>query len=497
MTAGGGARPVVTMPSMPLDELLDGLPVPPLSSTSIPIADVVTDSRDVTPGALFVAIKGSVTDGHDHAEDAARRGAVAVIAARPIAALSSSSKPIPVLVLPDPAAALPTLAVRFFRDPSSTLTVLGVTGTNGKSTTTYLLQSVLAAAGSRCAVLGTLGYAIGHHVYEAPNTTPDALLLQRLFASCRAEGLSHVAMEISSHALALDRIAGTRVTTAAFTNFTQDHLDFHGTMDAYFAAKARVFALTGGRGAVNAEDERVRGLTRRYPGLVTFGTGGRVQATNIRLGLKETHFTLTHDDRARTVTTSLVGEPNIQNALATAALALDLGIEDEVIVRGLTAARAPRGRFELVPTAGNYAVAVDYAHTPDALERLLGAARALKPRRVLLVFGCGGDRDRTKRPRMGALAASLADESWLTSDNPRTEDPGSILDEIEAGMAGGRWRREPDRRAAIRDAVAALREGDLLLVAGKGHEDYQIIGREKRPFDDRAELMTALKEQGR
>lgn len=500
MSAGGGdtRRPeIAAAEPMPLGTLLSNLVEVPEHLRATPVADLAVDSRAAQPGSLFIALRGSHADGHEFAAAAVARGAIAVVAERE----PSPPPAAPVLLVPDTSSLLAPLAVRFFGDPSAALVILGVTGTNGKSTTTYLVRSILAAAGIRCAVLGTLGYDLDGVVMEAPNTTPDALHLQRLYAACLSRGISHIAMEVSSHALALDRVAGTRFTSAAFTNFTQDHLDFHGTMDAYFAAKARLFELTAGRGAVNLGDPRVRDLTVRHPGLITFGPAGRVTASGIRLGLKETSWTLAIDGRAHALTTCLVGEPNIQNALAAASLCVDIGIPDEAIVRGLASATAPRGRFELVPTAGDWAVAVDYAHTPDALERLLEAGRALQPRRLLVVFGCGGDRDRTKRPQMGAIAARLADEAWLTSDNPRTEEPESILDEIARGFtteAGGAVRhRIADRAEAIGSAVSALGPGDLLLVAGKGHEDYQIIGRDKRPFDDRAVLASALKEQGK
>lgn len=343
----------------------------------------------------------------------------------------------------------------------------------------------------RTAVLGTLGYFVDDRPIDAPNTTPDVVTLNRLLASCVRSGIVAVAMEVSSHALALGRVDGLTFELGVFTNLTQDHLDFHVNMDDYFVAKSRLFAMTGGRGVVNIEDEAGGWLKERYPALRTFGAGGEIRAEAETLTIRDSSFTLIMPGVVMPIRMKLVGRPNIQNALAAAAAAFEAGVSASAIRSGLESASAPAGRFELVPCDRGFSIAVDYAHTPDALERLLQTGRDLHPARLLVVFGCGGDRDRTKRPLMGAIASRLADEVWVTSDNPRTEDAERILDEIAAGMKGA-YHRVADRRTAIHDAVGRLRDGDLLLVAGKGHENYQIIGREKLPFDDKLAAMEAL-----
>jgi UDP-N-acetylmuramoyl-L-alanyl-D-glutamate--2,6-diaminopimelate ligase len=458
------------------------------------VVDIVQDSRLVAPGALFVAIQGSTADGHDHALEAVSRGAVAVLCDRAL------PEGIPLSVaavrVPSVSVVLPRVARGFFGDPSRRLRIFGITGTNGKSTTTFILRSILEKHGLKTAVLGTLGYFIGAHEIEAPNTTPDVLTLNRLLATCVREGVAAVAMEVSSHALALGRVEGLRIELGLFTNLTQDHLDFHSGMDDYFAAKSRLFAITDGRGAVNVEDEAGARLKERFPRLRTFGTPGEIRAEDERLTIRDTAFTLVLPDLRIPVRTHLVGRTNIQNALAATAIALEAGIPPETIVAGLEASRAPAGRFELVPSNAPFSIAVDYAHTPDALERLLLTGRDLGPNRLLVVFGCGGDRDRTKRPKMGAIASRLADEVWITSDNPRTEDPERILDEILSGISGP-VHRIGDRRTAIHEAVNQLKDGDLLVIAGKGHENYQIIGREKFPFDDKLVAMEALAARNR
>lgn len=451
------------------------------------ITDITLDSRAAAPGALFVALKGSALDGHAYVADACARGAVAVLSERPV----ETPPGVVALVAPTAAALLAPLARRFFEDPSSRLTIIGVTGTNGKTTSTYLMRSILAAAGLPAAVIGTVAYQIGDETIPAPNTTPDAILLNRVLRRCVDAGISHVAMEVSSHALKLGRVQGVHFATAVFTNLTQDHLDFHPDMEDYFRSKARLFTKTAGRGAVNVDDAYGRRLKADWPGLLTFGAEGDLRADDVQLALGGTTFSLAYGGNAWPISTRLVGRPNVANCLTAAAAALTLGLDPAVIVSGLERAVAPPGRFERVETGRDFVVAVDYAHTPDALERLLVTGRELNPRRLLLVFGCGGDRDRKKRPVMGRLASRLADEVWVTSDNPRTEDAEAIIDEIVSAMDKPH-HRVSDRRAAITEAVRTLESGDLLLIAGKGHEDYQIIGRTRHPFDDRVVAREAL-----
>ncbi len=456
------------------------------------ISDIAIDSREVRPGSLFIALHGSVSDGHDHVSDAISRGAGALLLSRPVDCPGFEGG---VIRAEDPGRLLAGIARAWFADPSRNLEITGITGTNGKTTTTFLIQSILREAGRSAAILGTVGYFIGDETYEAPNTTPDVLRLNRMLARCVERRFRDVVMEVSSHALKLDRVDGIRFHCGIFTNLTQDHLDFHSDMEDYFQAKARLFEMTSGRGAVNIDDAYGRRLLRMYPSLITFGDGGIVQARNATLSMHGASFDLSVDGTTVPVRTKLVGRPNISNGLAAASAAHLLGIDPAVIARGLASAQSPRGRFELVSPdvteKRGFSIAVDYAHTPDALERLLKTGRDLKPGRLLAVFGCGGDRDRTKRPIMGRLASQLADEVWITSDNPRTEDPERILDEIMTGVAGP-CRRMVDRREAIHSAVAGMKRGDLLLIAGKGHEDYQIIGRTKKHFDDREVAEEAL-----
>lgn len=455
------------------------------------VTSLAGDSRAVRPGALFVARKGALHDGHDHVAAAVAAGASAVAAERPV------ETSVPIVLLEGPSA-VARLAAVFHGRPSEAVRVVGVTGTNGKTTTTYLIRAALAAAGTPCGVVGTVGYDVGGGRAVANLTTPDPITLQGLLAEARDRGLGAVAMEVSSHALALGRVDEVTFAAGVFTNLTPDHLDFHRDMEDYFAAKRRLF-VRAPRGAVHVGDPYGRRLAAEFPGLLSFARAGAgveadLLADGVRLGLEGTRIVLRAGGETAEVETSLLGLPNVENALAAAAAGLALGAPLAAIARGLAAAAAPPGRFERVENDRGFQVVVDYAHTPDALERLLETGRALGPRRILLVFGCGGDRDRTKRPVMGRIATKRADLVFATSDNPRTEDPERILDEILAGRngSGAPVRRIADRRAAIRAAISEAGPGDLVLVAGKGHEDYQIVGRERRPFDDRTEAREAL-----
>lgn len=479
---------------MKLSVLLDGLPHEVLQgSPETDVADITIDSRAAAAKSLFIAQKGHTVDGHDFLAC----GAAAVLIDRE-AVLPAG---ITVIKLPSTAKALPEIARRFFGDPSRHLKIIGITGTNGKTTTAFLLRSIFEQAGDHAAVLGTVGYFIGTDEHEAPNTTPDALLLNRMLAECRDKKIDRVVMEVSSHALKLGRTEGIHFACGVFTNLTQDHLDFHPDMNDYFESKALLFSETRGLGAVNYDDPYGKELHRRFPSLLTFGLSetarkeGAVSADNIEMTIHGTRFDLRVQSQTRSIETRLVGMPNVENSLAAAAAAFCQGVSFDMIVRGLEKASPPPGRFELIETGHDFAIAVDYAHTPDALERLLATGRELNPSRLLVVFGCGGDRDRKKRPLMGKIASEHADEIWVTSDNPRTENPDAIISEIVAGMKSP-YHRVVDRKDAIREAVMELSEGDLLLIAGKGHEDYQIIGRTKHFFDDRlaaAEILRGMK----
>jgi UDP-N-acetylmuramoyl-L-alanyl-D-glutamate--2,6-diaminopimelate ligase len=488
---------------MRLAELLDMA----CDGGDVEVGGLAIDSRRVCPGDVFFALAGARDDGRRHVAEAAARGAVAVVSDAPL-----DVPGVRVVRSDAPRALLGHAAARLAGDPSAHLVLVGVTGTNGKTTTTYLLEAIWRAAGHAPGVLGTVAYRWDGTVRRAPLTTPDAPMLQGLLAEMRADGTTHVAMEASSHALAQDRVAGCRFDAAVFTNLTRDHLDFHADVESYFAAKARLFLEhlpAGGKrdavAVVNVDDAAgarlAAGLRVRC---VPFGRGpaARVRARDVETTLAGMHGTLDLDGARTAFTTRLVGSPHLENVLAASAAAWALGTAPEAIAAGLAALVPPPGRLEQVPGPGFTAI-VDYAHSPDALARALDALRPLARGRVLTVFGCGGDRDRGKRPLMGAAAAERSDVVVLTSDNPRSEDPHAILRAIEDGVrAAGMaplgngstcgYVVEPDRRRAIAAALGLARPGDIVLVAGKGHEDYQIVGTEMRAFDDREEVRRAL-----
>ena len=495
---------------MTLDALLAGLtPLRIVGRQDVDVTDVTADSRTVGRGALFFALAGTRDDGRRHVAEALARGAVAVVADAPVDAGGATS-----VVSPAPRALLGTVAARWFGDPTAALTLVGVTGTNGKTTTTYLLESIWRTAGHRAGLVGTIAYRHPGGERPAPLTTPDALTLQRLFAEMRGAGTTHAVMEVSSHALAQDRAAGCRFDAAVFTNLTRDHMDFHGDMDAYYAAKARLFTEllpAGGKpdpvAVVNVDHpagERLAAAVRTRCLRVGHGADADVRVERVTTSLVGTTGTLVFGGRPVPFESPLVGAPHTENVACAASAAWGLGMDPDAIVAGIAAAEPPAGRVERIVGPG-YTVVVDYAHTPDALERLLDALRPLTPGALVTVFGCGGDRDRGKRPLMGEAAARRSDLVVLTSDNPRTEDPRRILDEIEAGVRAtglaalarpARGARgyvvEPDRRAAIALALRLAGPGDVVCIAGKGHEDYQIVGTEKRHFDDREEVRRVL-----
>jgi UDP-N-acetylmuramoyl-L-alanyl-D-glutamate--2,6-diaminopimelate ligase len=434
------------------------------------------DSRAVGPGALFACIVGATTDGHDHAPAAVAAGATALLVQRPL------DLGVPEARVADVRRAVGPVAAAFHGRPSEHLAVVGVTGTNGKTTVTHLLGAVLEASGRATEVLGTLSGA---------RTTPEATELQARLAAARAAGRAAVAMEVSSHALDLHRVDGTRFAVAAFTNLTVEHLDHHGTMDAYFAAKARLFTPDlAARGVVNADDAWGRRLLREAA--IPVVPYSMADAEGLHVGIEGARFRW----RGRPVALPLVGRFNVANSLAAATVAELLGVAADDVVAGLAGAPAVPGRMETVPTGLPFAVVVDYAHTPDGLVQVLSTLREVRPEgRIVVVFGCGGDRDRTKRPEMGRAAAA-ADVVVVTSDNPRSEDPGAIIDAVLAGIPQGTPTRvEPDRRAAIDLALHEARPGDVVLLAGKGHETHQEIGDRRIPFDDRVvarELLAGL-----
>jgi UDP-N-acetylmuramoyl-L-alanyl-D-glutamate--2,6-diaminopimelate ligase len=469
------------------------------------VSAIVHDSRKVKPGSLFVAVRGFNSDGHRFIPQAAAQGAVAIVAE---AVNRSASAETPQLIVDDSRKAMALLADRFYGHPSGKLRLIGVTGTNGKTTTSYLVKSIIEAAGRTAGLIGTIEYRIGDRVYPAPNTTPESLDLQQLLAEMAAAGATHCVMEVSSHALELGRTLGCTFAAAAFTNLTQDHLDFHASMEAYFEAKLKLF--TGlpetAYAVVNLDDGRAADIIKATrASVITTGMTDRAAIHpkgKIDHGIHGLDLTVETPAGPFPVRSPLVGRHNIYNILTAIGIGTALGIGQEVIVRGIADMKAVPGRMEKVEEGQPYGVVVDYAHTEDALMRLLEAVREIAPNRVITLFGCGGDRDRTKRPRMGAAALQGSDLVIVTSDNPRTEDGLSIIAKIESGMTGGikRTREQlaamgpgaragytvvPDRREAITLAVRIAQPGDVVVLAGKGHEDYQIIGRTKHHFDDR------------
>ena len=472
---------------------------------SLPVHAITDDSRAVTAGSLFVAVKGERVDGHRFVEQAIKAGAIAVVAQAAVA-----SGPLPFVQVADSRKALGFLGSRFHGDPSARLKMIGVTGTNGKTTTTYLCKSLLEGIGRRVGLIGTVGYQIGQETITASHTTPGALDLQTLLAKMVEGGLNDAVMEVSSHALALDRTAGCEYDVAVFTNLTQDHLDFHHTMDEYFEAKLRLFTglaggkKTGKRAIVNLDDPRGGEIRAACP-VPAWGYAIKnqadIKAERVRLSLAGTTFTAATPSGSFAVESRLVGEHNVYNLLGAIGVALHSGATSDQVCEAAAQITNVPGRFERVSSGQDFTVVVDYAHTEDALLRLLTAAQTLKTGRIITVFGCGGDRDRGKRPKMGRAAVEYSDVVILTSDNPRTEDPMAILHEVEIGVRDALERRNhvqyhmvPDRREAIGAAIHEARRDDMVLIAGKGHEDYQIIGTKKFHFDDREVAREAIQQ---
>ncbi|MBU6280984.1 UDP-N-acetylmuramoyl-L-alanyl-D-glutamate--2,6-diaminopimelate ligase [bacterium] len=483
------------------------------------IGRVVLDSRRVEPGDLFVGLPGSKVDGASHAASAFAKGAAAVA----VADEQTGSVAVPpgraVVACRAPRAFVAEAAASMAGHPSRAMTVVAVTGTSGKTTTTWLLESMFVAAGHPTGVLGTIEYRWGGRNAAASLTTPDAVELQGLLARMRGDGVTHVALEASSHALALDRLCATSFDAGVFTNLSRDHLDFHADLDEYREAKARLFLEllpSSGKASfavVNASDPEVEKVAARtrVP-CVRFGPGGDVRCTGVVSDLDGMRGEILLGDRSVAFSTRLVGAPHASNIEAAAATAWRLGIPAEAIVRGIADLPAVPGRLESVRAGQPFRVVVDYAHKPDALERVLASLRGLCSGRLITVFGCGGDRDAGKRPLMGAIAARLSDIVILTSDNPRTENPMAILAAIEEGVRGegrtpvaeaalGQGVVEavavvPERRTAILRAIEIAGDSDLVLIAGKGHEDYQIVGTTKHHLDDREEARAALAARG-
>ena len=489
---------------MKLGAILSGVGLKQSLSPSIAgveIDGLEFDSRRVGKGFLFFAFPGSRTDGRRFAEDARGRGAVAVA--------SESAAPDGYdgiwIQVEHGRQALALAARNFYRRPDERLGLTGITGTNGKTTTSYLLDSVLRAAGHTTALIGTIEYHLAGRVLPAVNTTPESLALVRLFSELEKQGGSHVTMEVSSHALALGRVYGFHFHTAIFTNLTRDHLDFHGTMEAYFAAKRLLFEGAGAPppkvAVLNRDDENIQGM--KLPPeteIYWYGLGAEatLRARQVSSGFDGLRFEIQSGKTRFPMESPLIGKINVYNILAACGAALSYGIPPEVIARGIANLRAVPGRFERIDEGQPFVVAVDNAHTDHAIRNVIAVARSLNPKRVITLFGSGGDRDRTKRPIMGEVAAELSDFVVLTSDNPRSEDPLAIMNDALVGI-----RRvdvphivEPDRATAIARAIREAREGDIVILAGKGHETYQILKDQTLPFDDRAVARDVLKSYG-
>ena len=474
-------------PEIPLDQVVERLRPPSVvgDPSGIVVTSVTYDHRDVRPGALHCCLPGHHVDGHDFAAAARSAGAVAFVCERPLGDAAAGAVQL-VFGSGGGRRAMALAACALWRDPASSLRTVGVTGTNGKTTTTFFLRSVFEQHGWPTTVIGTLG---------GPRTTPEAPDLQRLLAGARDADRSAVAIEVTSHALSQHRLDGYRHDVAVFTNLSQDHLDYHGTMESYFSSKAQLFTPEHARRAVvSADDPYGRRL------LETAAIPARgfslSDAEELTVGLEESQFRLDGSP----VRVRPGGEINVRNALAAAAAARVLGVPVTTIAAGLSLAHGPSGRLEIVPNSLGAVVAVDYAHTPAGLEEVLGAARTEAGGangKVIVVFGCGGDRDRAKRPLMGSVATRLADVAVLTSDNPRGEDPLEIIAEVRAGSDGpARLVTEPDRRRAIVTALESANPGDVVIVAGKGHETVQQIGDRSIPFSDRDVIIEELARLG-
>jgi len=444
----------------------------------VEVSSVTADSRLVKPGALFVAIPGTAMDGAKFVPQAREKGAAAIVTAEDVE---------------DPRAALAVIAANFYGRPADKLSLVGVTGTSGKTTTTKMVESIFDATGEPVGLIGTIEYRAGDERLSADRTTPDAVVLQEWFAKMVDAGVRHAVMEVSSHALALKRTFGVKFRVAAFTNLSQDHFDFHEGFEDYFQAKRILFTQTEHR-VVNADDPYGRRLKDEFGDAMTFGRANADITPDVDVSVRGLHGKLRTPAGDIAVESRLIGLPNLYNWMAAVGAAIAAGCTREQIETGIRNLEAVRGRFESV--GDTPVVIVDYAHKPDALEKLLHAVRELAGgKRVVILFGCGGDRDKGKRPLMGEIAARLADEVVLTSDNPRSENPERILDDIERGVGDVPHKRIADRRVAIEQAVLGASDDDVIVIAGKGHETYQGMGERVVHFDDREEAELALKKR--
>ncbi len=463
--------------------------------------NVKTDSRKVAPGDIFVAIKGTRYDGHDYILGALKKGAKLVLCEEEIAGLSDDDRK-KVIRVEDTKKTLALIAKHVFNDPSNSLKVYGITGTNGKTTTAFLIDKILNTAGTDSGFITTVfTKTAGEEVTRSSMTTPDSVTLNSLLRDMAANGKKAAVMEVSSHALDQERVCGIEFASAVFTNITPEHLDYHGSMEKYLKDKSRIFEnlKANSIAVLNQDDQSVRSIKSAITGrVVTFGIKERADiiARNIKLSSDGTSFDLIIDNAGSLhVETKLIGEHNVYNILASVAALVDSGIDLSVFEKALNEAVSVPGRLELVTDKTPFRIFVDYAHTPDALENVLKCLKDLSENRLMCVFGCGGDRDKTKRPVMGEIASRICDKVIITSDNPRTEDPRQIINQIEKGvLKGADYSIILDRKKAIFEAIDKAKEKDIIVIAGKGHEDYQIIGDKVLEFDDKKVALEILKE---
>jgi len=480
---------------MKLTEIIQTLkPLAVEGSLDRDITGITYDSRRVMPGNLFVAVRGGRTDGHRFVEAAIDRGATAVVLEQECGFNPRATR----IKVADTRRTMALASASFYNHPSQQLKVVGVTGTNGKTTTAFMVKAILEAAGVGAGLMGTVQYEIGQRIIPAARTTPESVEIQEMMSQMLRSGCGGVSMEVSSHALDQQRVAGVDYDVAIFTNLTQDHLDYHGTMDTYFEAKAKLFGMLGaaqktGRAVINADNEYGRRLIARMGGenaVLTYGVScdAVIRAQDVRVSADGTYFVVRTPLGAMPISLPLIGRYNVYNALAAVGAGLTLGIDLPTIDRALSLMRPVRGRLEPVPVNEEFRVYVDYAHTEDALRNVLMTVSELTKGRVIVVFGCGGDRDKGKRAPMGRASCDLSDFSILTSDNPRTEEPREILKQIEQGFPSGTrgcYQVILDRREAIERALDISRPGDAVLIAGKGHEAYQEFADTVVPFNDR------------
>lgn len=469
------------------------------------ITHITADSRTVEEGSLFICLVGATVDGHNYVEQAVEDGAVAIVASKPV----EVPEHVTVIYVEDTREALQE-AVPFFYDyPARSMRMIGVTGTNGKTTTTHMIRHILNAQGHKVGVIGTVHILIDDESFPVHNTTPDVADLQQTLAQMVEAGVTHCVMEVSSHALALGRVAGVEYDTAVFTNLTQDHLDFHKTFENYLAAKAKLFQSVSVKGQTKSPKGAVINMDDPYGKdilavtdvpTITYSTkgNGNLTASDLEITSKSSAFTLSYEGKAYAAYVRTAGLFNVYNTLAAIGACLEEGISIEDSLKALDSFHAVPGRFELIEEGQDFAVVVDYAHTPDGLENILETAQEITKGRILVVFGCGGDRDATKRPVMGGIAAKYGDIAYVTSDNPRTEDPVSIVEQVAVGVKenlreGKTYEVIVDRREAITAAIHEAKAGDVVIIAGKGHEDYQILKDRTIHFDDREEARKALR----